>query len=139
MAIAERILSYSARVIRTNYLDHTRQLTLKLESGTVVWLLFPPVQPVNWLQFSSGQITISMTAADYDDVYHLLQTEKPVFCTALNLFGLEVGSVHTELDLSLGEPTGEGYADQSLEALVVRARAAQAESAAQPDGAVPAG
>jgi len=134
MAIAERILTYSARVIQSNYLDHTRQITLKLESGTVVWLLFPPVRPADWLQFSTGQITITMTADDYDDVYHLLQTEKPVFCTALNLLGLEVGSVHTELDLSLGEPTGEGYADQSLEAVVARARAAQGEAAVAGDG-----
>jgi len=144
MAIAERILTYSARVIQTNYLDHTRQITLKLESGTVAWLLFPPVRPVDWLQFAPGQIIISMPAADYYDVYHLLQTEKPVFCTALNLLGFQVGSVHTELDLSIGEPTGEGYTDQSLEALVVRARAAQAEAAAAGDGhsaegSVPAG
>jgi hypothetical protein len=144
MAIAERIISYTARVIQTNLQDSTRIITLKLESGTVVWIGFSPVRPANWLQFPApGQINIEMYATDYDDVYHLLQTEKPVFCTALDLFGLQVASVHTELDLSLGEPTGEGYADQSLEALIVRARAAQAESAvqgvAQPDGAVPAG
>ena len=30
--------------------------------------------------------------------------------------------MHTELDLSRGEPTGEGYDDTSLEALIVRAR-----------------
>jgi hypothetical protein len=31
--------------------------------------------------------------------------------------------VHTQLDLIKGEPTGEGYDDQSLEAVVLRARA----------------
>ena len=30
--------------------------------------------------------------------------------------------MHTQLDLSIGEPTGEGYHDRSLEALVIRAR-----------------
>ena len=45
-----------------------------------------------------------------------------MFFTALNLFGLQVGAVHSELDLSLGEETAEGYEDQSLEALIVRAR-----------------
>lgn len=45
-----------------------------------------------------------------------------MFFTALKLFGNEVGAVHTELDLSIGEPTGEGYDDQSLEALIVLAR-----------------
>ena len=65
-----------------------------------------------------------MTADQYEQVYHLLQTEDPVYCTALDLFGLQVGAVHTELDLSIGEPTGERYHDQSLEALIVRAREA---------------
>ena len=122
MAIAERITSYSARVIQTNYLSYTRLITMKLESGTTVFIGFPEVRPTDWLQFAPSAITISMTAAEYDDVYHILQTEKPVFCTALDLFGLQVGAVHTELDLSIGEPTGEGYQDQSLEALIVRAQ-----------------
>ena len=55
----------------------------------------------------------------FDGVYHILQTENPAFCTALNL---QIGAVHTELDLSMGEPTGEGYQNNSLEALIVRAR-----------------
>lgn len=127
MAIAERITSYTARVLHTNYLSYTRMISLRLESGTTVSIEFPPVRPPTWLQFPGpGLIDIVMTAAEYDDVYHLLQTEDPVFCTALNLFGFQIGSVHTELDLSLGEPTGEGYRDGSLEALIVRARNAEA-------------
>jgi hypothetical protein len=101
---------------------------MRLESGTTVYIGFPQVRPADWLQFSPGTITIYMTADQYDDVYHVLQTEDPVFCTALDLFGLQVGAVHTELDLSIGEPTGEGYQDQSLEALIVRARREQAEA-----------
>jgi hypothetical protein len=122
MAIAERITSYSARVIQTNYLSYTRLITMKLESGTTVFIGFPEVRPSDWLQFAPSAITLYMTADEYDDVYHILQTEKPVFCTAIDLFGLQVGAVHTQLDLSIGEPTGEGYQDQSLEALIVRAR-----------------
>ena len=115
MAIAERVTSYTARVLQTNFLSHTRLITLKLESGTTVSIEFPPVRPANWLQFPGpGLIDIAMTAEEYDDVYHLLQTEDPVYCTALELFGFQVGSVHTQLDLSLGEPTGEGYRDGSL-------------------------
>jgi len=52
----------------------------------------------------------------------LLQTERPVFFTALKLLGLYVGAVHTELDLTAGEPTGEGYDDKGLEVLIVQAR-----------------
>ena len=45
-----------------------------------------------------------------------------MFFTGLNLLGFQVGAVHSELDLSLGDETAEGYEDQSLEALIVRAR-----------------
>jgi hypothetical protein len=122
MAIAERITSYNVRVTQTNFLSYTRLINLKLESGTTVSIGFPEVRPNDWLQFAPGTITLYMTADQYDDVYHILQTEKPVFCTALDFSGLQVGAVHTELDLSIGEPTGEGYQDQSLEALIVRAQ-----------------
>jgi hypothetical protein len=122
MAIAERITSYNVRVTQTNFLSYTRLINMKLESGTTVSIGFPEVRPNDWLQFAPGAITIYMTADQYDDVYHILQTEKPVFCTALDLLGLQVGAIHTELDLSIGEPTGEGYQDQSLEALIVRAQ-----------------
>jgi hypothetical protein len=122
MAIAERVTSYNVRVTQTNFLPYTRVVQLRLESGTTVFIGFVAVRPIDWLQFGTGTITIYMTTDQYDDVYHLLQTEDPVFCTAINLFGLQVGAVHTELDLSIGEPTGEGYQDGSLEALVVRAQ-----------------
>ncbi len=130
MAIAERIVSYAAWVAQTDYLKHTRALTMKLESGTTVYIGFPDIRPNDWLQFPPGAINIYMTADQYDDVYHILQTERPAFCTALDLFGLQIGAVHTQLDLSIGEPTGEGYQDQSLEALVVRARQHLAEDKA---------
>ena len=130
MAIAERIISYAAWVAQTNYLKYTRVINLKLESGTTVYIGFPEIRPDGWLQFPPGAINIFMTADQYDDVYHILQTERPAFCTALDLFGAQVGAVHTQLDLSIGEPTGEGYQDQSLEALVVRAQKHLAENTA---------
>jgi hypothetical protein len=64
-----------------------------------------------------------MTTDDFSHVYHILQTENPVYFTALNLFNIRVGAVHTQLDLTAGEPTGEGETDHSLVALVRRAKA----------------
>jgi hypothetical protein len=77
-----------------------------------------------------------MTADEFTDVYHLLQSEAPVFFTALDFFGLEVGAVHTELDLSQGEPPGEGDEDhtQSLTSLIRRAKK-EAEAGAVGTGA----
>jgi hypothetical protein len=131
MAIAERITSYSVYVGHSDLVDYDRSIRLSLESGTTVYIGFPVVRPTNWLVFGDHIINLYLTADEYDHVYHLLQTEDPVFCTAIDLFGIQAGAVHTELDLSLGEPTGEGYQDQSLEALVVRARKHAAD---QPSG-----
>jgi hypothetical protein len=132
MALMEPITSYSISVAQTSYLDYTRVIRLKLESGTNVYIGFPEVRPADWLQLPPdvplGNVNIFMTADQYDDVYHILQTEDPAFCTALNLEALQLGAVHTELDLSIGEPTGEGYQDHSLEALIVRARRQAADT-----------
>jgi hypothetical protein len=125
MPIAEQITSYTSWVAQTSYLDYTRVITLKLESGTTVYIGFPQDRPADWLQFPApGAVNLYMTADQYDDVYHILQTEDPAFCTAIDgsVLGLQVGAVHTQLDLSIGEPTGEGYHDHSLEALVIRAQ-----------------
>ena len=69
-----------------------------------------------------------MTEDQFTDVYHLLQSESPVFFTALDFLGLQVGAVHTELDLSAGEPPGEGDQDPQSLTLIRRAREADASS-----------
>jgi hypothetical protein len=127
MPIMELITSYNVRVAQSNLTEATREIQLKLEFGSTVNIFFAPVRPSNWLRFPApGVVEIWMTEDQFVDVHRILQTEDPVFCTAIDLFGLQVGAVHTELDLSLGEPTGEGYRDGSIEALIVRARHAEA-------------
>jgi hypothetical protein len=127
MAIAEPVLDYTVWVAQTDYLSYTRAITMKLQSGTTVYIGFPESRPADWLQFLPGAINIYMTADEYDDVYHILQSEHPAFCTALDLEGLQIGAVHTELDLSFGQPAAAGYREHSLEALVVRAQTQQTQ------------
>src|SRR5947208_11254152 len=122
MPLFEKITKYSARVGRSDVTDAGRSLSLTLEKGGTVFIGFPPVPPDDWLQFNGSFTTVFLQAEDYAEVYHLLQTEAPVFFTALDLFGIKAASVHTELDLSRGEPTGEGYDDTSLEAVAEPAR-----------------
>jgi hypothetical protein len=127
----ELVTSDNVRVTQSNLTAATREIQLKLEFGSTVSIFFAPVRPSVWLSFPAPKvIEIWMTQDQFVDVHRVLQTEDPVYCTALDLFGLQVGSVHTQLDLSLGEPTGEGYRDGSLEALVVRARSAAASEGA---------
>ena len=132
MALAEQVVRYSVMVEQTNYLDYTRIIQLKLESGTNVYIGFPEARPADWLQLPPvvppGNINIFMTADQYDDVYHILQTENPAFCTALDLEGIQIGAVHTQLDLTVGEPASAGYQANSLEALIVRAQKQAADN-----------
>ena len=78
----------------------------------------------DFLQFFGRDTSLFMTTDQYADGYRMLQSEAPVFFTALNL-GPKVGSVHTEpLGGDAGEPPGEGDQDaDSVDALVRRARA----------------
>ena len=127
MAIEDKVETYSVRIAQDNFLNIFRSIRLSLESGGTAFVAFPKVRPVNWLQLNGPSTNLFMTEDQFTDVYHLLQSESPVFFTALNFLGLQVGAVHTELDLSAGETPGEGDQDpQSFEELIRRARAAEA-------------
>jgi len=121
--IADKITKYSVSLFQNNFLTYFRQIRLSLESGGDASIQFPKERPSDWLQFVGSSTSLYMTEDQFTDVYHVLQSESAVFFTALDLFGLQVGAVHTELDLSAGETPGEGEEDpQSLEALIRRAR-----------------
>lgn len=125
MPIAERITRYSVSVLRANLHPGTRQMRLTLELGSTASITFTTNLPANVVTFSGPNTSAFMPPDQFADAYRVLQTESPVFFTALDLFGIQVASVHTELDLALGETPGEGGLDpDSLEALVVRARQA---------------
>ena len=123
MPIADKVMKYSVAVLHNNVLDESRQIRLVLQSGGRATITFVDSLPSNWLQFFGSQTSLYLRAEQFTDAYHLLQSEAPTFFTALDIFGIKVGSVHTELELSSGEPPGEGEHDaQSLPALVRQAR-----------------
>ena len=123
MPIFDRITRYSVSVSRSNLSSQTRQIRLSLESGGTASIGFVETLPVDFLQFSGSFTSLFMTTDQFADTYRILQSESPAFFTALDLFGIRIGSVHTELDLNAGETPGEGDHDpQSLEAMILRAR-----------------
>lgn len=127
MPIFDRIIKYSVSVFRRAGLPgvppSTRQIRLTLESGGAASIDFTPTLPSDFLRFSGPDTALVMTTDQFTDVYKVLQSESPVFFTALDLLGIRIGSVHTELDLSGGETPGEGDQDpQTLEALILHAR-----------------
>lgn len=124
MPIFDRITTYSVSVLRSSLLSTTRQVRMRLESGGSASISFVPTLPADFLQFSGSATSLFMTTDQFEDVHGLLQSESPVFFTALNLLGIRTGSVHTELDLDAGEVPGEDGLEppQSLEALIRHAR-----------------
>ena len=129
MPIAEKIQKYEVWVSQNNYLTWVREITLKLESGAIVYIGFPPQRPADWLQFVGPDVNLFMTQDEFDQVYHVLQSENPVFFTALNLEGLQVGAVHTNLDVFEGVSPGDLIPQpQSITSLVRRARRLQSSS-----------
>lgn len=127
MPIFDRVIKYSVSVFRRSGIagvpPSTRQIRLVLESGGTASIDFMPTLPGDFLTFSGPATALFMSTDQFTDVYKVLQSESPVFFTALDLFGIQIGSVHTELDLSSGETPGEGDQDpQSLEALILHAR-----------------
>jgi hypothetical protein len=117
--IAEKIEKYSVYVTQNDLLSYTRLIKLLLESGETAYIGFPVERPDDWLQFVEGgrKINLYMTADQFTDVYHVLQTETPAYFTALNLVGFRVGAVHSELDLE-HVPAAEVGNIESLEGLI---------------------
>jgi hypothetical protein len=116
MPIADKITKYSESVFRTNFDGITRQIRLNLASGGTATISFTDTLPADWLQFFGSDTSLYLTSDQFRDVHDLLETDSPVFFTALNLLGFAVGSVHTELDLSVG---GEVPGDDEPAARVV--------------------
>jgi hypothetical protein len=126
MPLEDKIIKYSVSLFQNDIVNYTRQIRLNLESGGSASIQFPKELPADWLQFFGNATSLYLTEDQFTDVYHVIQSEAPVFLTALNLFGIRVGAVHTELDLTAGEIPGEGDEDpQGLVGIIRRARKEQ--------------
>jgi hypothetical protein len=120
MPIDAKVVKYSVWVSQNNILGWVREIGLVLESGATVYIGFPQQRPADWLQFVGQNTNLFMTEDEFDDVYHVLQTEPTVYFTALNVVGLQVGAVHTAPALSEDADTGETDLHPSSTAALVR-------------------
>ena len=127
MPIQDKIVRYSVYVAHNDFVAFQRVIDLRLESGGTATIAFPKDPPNDWLQFSGSHTTLFMLQDEFADVSGLLQAESPVFplfFTALNLLGIRVGAVHTELDLSQGQSPAhvDGEVESTLQELIRRAK-----------------
>jgi hypothetical protein len=105
MPVQDKVVKYSIYVAHNDIADFQRVIDLRLESGSTATIAFPKDPPNDWLQFRGAHTTLYMVQDEFVGVLRLLETESPnipIFFTALNLLGIRVGAVHTELDLSQG-------------------------------------
>lgn len=126
MAISERVTNYSVAQLKNDIVDYQQLVQLTTETGGHVTIAFPGNPPAEWLTFNGGATTVYLQSGEFDRVHHLLQTEAPLFFTALNLFGLRAFSLSTGTELP-----GEGPADDdTLAQFAARVRQHVADSEA---------
>lgn len=118
MPFSERVSNYSVSVLKNGLVPYTRVIRLSTDTGHNAFLAFEPNPRVDWLQFVGNATNVFLHSDEFDRTYRLLQTESPVFYTAINVVGLAAYNLSTS-----AEPLGEGPADeQELVALAARVR-----------------
>jgi len=103
-----QVTKYFANVVMSSDNDTERLIHLDLEGDGQAELRFVRVQPEEWVSFSEGSVVVVLASSHYGDVYHLLQTEAPVFFLARAeedppFFFTTIGTP--------AEPPGEGLTD----------------------------
>ncbi len=103
--------SYVVEVFSGSTLPYTRSLRVKLKAtdslpAHTVSLSFPVSPPADYIDISTTFTTIQLALSQFEDVYRLLQTEKPIFFTAYEYDTLRFAGFTTD-----PEATGEGFRD----------------------------
>jgi hypothetical protein len=125
MPIQELVSSYSVAELRNDVVRYLQTVRLTTETGHQAFIAFPEFPPDDWLTVSSATSNVYLEQSEFDRVHHLLQSENPVFYTALNLLGLRAFNLSTTAELP-----GEGPADDALTQLAAQLRAQLADTPA---------
>lgn len=107
--------TYVVDVFESSTLTYNRAIRLNLKAGAdpahTVALRFPSSVPDDWVSIGTSFSQIHMHSSRFEAVYHLLQTEKPIFFTAY-----EVGSPTIRFAGLTTDPEhlGEGFRDSDV-------------------------
>ncbi len=106
----KEIESYTIEVFAASTLSYDRSIRLELDNGHNVSIKFPGNAPDDFVNIGTSFHTIQMDRHKFDEIYHLLQTEKPVYFTAY-----ETGSPPIRFAgfSTSKESLGEGIIDSS--------------------------
>jgi hypothetical protein len=78
----KEIADYRVDVFESNTLNYDRSIRVDLVEGGTVAVRFPSSAPDDFVSIGGPVHTVQMDRHKFDEVYHLLQTEKPVFFSA---------------------------------------------------------
>ena len=104
----QEVADYRVDVFQASTLDHDRSIRLTLASGDTVAVQFPAATPADNVTLGAAFHQVKMAAHRFDEVYHLLQTEKPVFFSA---FETGTPAIRFVGFSTSPESVGEGLAD----------------------------
>lgn len=106
MPISERVTDYTVAQLKNNVVDYQQVINLTTDTGHRVFIAFPAKPPTQWLTITGSNTTAYLERPEFDRYHHLLQTETPLFFTALRFLGFDVFNLTTGTELP-----GEGPAD----------------------------
>jgi hypothetical protein len=115
MAMLSRreVSSYTVDIFRSTAsdFDRTIRLTLVGEEPNTIHMRYGGVVPANIVVSTSEFAwTVHFSLSQYDDMLHILQTERPVYFTAYEFPGpIQFAGITTDEEF-----TGEGFRDADL-------------------------
>jgi hypothetical protein len=123
MPFSERVTDYTIAQLKNEVVNYQQVVKFTTESGHQVFIGFPDRPPAQWLTVTETNTTAFLERGEFDRIYHLLQSETPLFFTSAFFFG-------PVFNLSTGsELPGEGPADDdALVQFMVRIRQRLADS-----------
>lgn len=104
----QEVTSYKVDVFRAPTLDYDRQVRLGLANGATVSISFPSSPPTDYLSLGASFHQVQLPSHQFDEIVHMLQTEKPVYFTAYELGSPAIRFAGLSTS---NESVGEGLAD----------------------------
>ncbi len=103
----KEVTSYKVSIFQSTTLNYDRSIRLELaDPDHTVSIQFPSSAPVDNVNIGGGFSTVKVNSHRFDEMYHLLQTESPVYFTAYEFNELRFVGLTTD-----PEGTGEGFQD----------------------------
>lgn len=126
MAIQETVTSYTVTHLRNDIVAFHTIVRLTTGTGHRAFIGFQDHPPADWLQVSGPTSTVLLGTGEFDALHHTLQSEGPLFYTAINLLGIRAFSLTTG-----AEPPGEGPVDdEAMAEFMVGVRRAEHDAGA---------